>query len=145
MLVFGMGFNAAQQMRVAAADMVPPRLRAQALGVVALGSLVGIAISPLLMALPEGIAGRTGHEAIALPWLMLPLLLLLGMVLVTFVRPDPKEIGINIERYFPDYTPPPKLPRRAAAADSAPGACCASCRRGSQSFRTAPARATWRS
>src|SRR3989304_1500846 len=35
MLIFGMGFNAAQQLRVAAADMFPPRLRAQALGYVA--------------------------------------------------------------------------------------------------------------
>jgi MFS family permease len=110
MLLFGMGFNAAQQSRVAAADMVPPRLRAQALGFVATGSLIGIAISPMLMWLSEGIAARTGHEAIALPWLMFPTLLLLGMVLVTFVRPDPKEIGLNLQRYFPDYTPPPKLP-----------------------------------
>jgi MFS family permease len=114
MLVFGMGFNSAQQMRVAAADMVPPRIRAQALGFVATGSLVGIAISPILMAISEGVAGRTGHEAIALPWLMFPTLLLLGMVLVTFVRPDPKEIGMHLERYFPDYTPPPKLPREQA-------------------------------
>jgi MFS family permease len=111
MLVFGMGFNAAQQLRVAAADMVPPRIRAQALGFVATGSLVGIAISPFLMWLSEGIARHTGHEAIALPWLMFPVLLLLGMALVTFVHPDPKEIGMHLERYFPDYTPPPKLPR----------------------------------
>src|SRR5215218_3968034 len=40
MLVFGMGMNAAQQLRVAATDMFPPQLRAQALGYVALGSLV---------------------------------------------------------------------------------------------------------
>ena len=49
MLIFGMGFNAAQQLRVAAADMFPPRLRAQALGFVATGSLVGLVISPVLM------------------------------------------------------------------------------------------------
>jgi MFS family permease len=65
----------------------------------------------MLMGLSEIVAGRTGHEAIALPWLMFPALLLTGMVLVTFVRPDPKEIGTHIERYFPDYTPPPRLPR----------------------------------
>ena len=35
MLIFGMGFSAAQQMRVAATDMYPPRLRALALGFVA--------------------------------------------------------------------------------------------------------------
>jgi MFS family permease len=107
-LIFGMGFNAAQQMRVAAADMFPPRLRAMALGFVATGSLIGLVISPVLMWISEIIASHTGLEPIALPWLMVPTLILVGMILVTFVRPDPKEIGMNLERYYPDYTPQPK-------------------------------------
>ena len=107
-LIFGMGFNAAQQMRVAAADMFPPRLRAMALGFVATGSLIGLVISPVLMWISEIIASHTGLEPIALPWLMVPTLILVGMILVTFVRPDPKRIGMNLERYYPDYTPPPK-------------------------------------
>jgi MFS family permease len=119
MLVFGMGMNAAQQLRVGAADMFPPRLRAQALGFVATGSLVGLAISPLLMWLSEGIAARTGHEAVALPWLMVPTLILFGMLLVTFVRPDPKEIGMNLERYYPDYKPSPRLTPEQQTAFSA--------------------------
>jgi MFS family permease len=28
------------------------------------------------------------------------------MVLIHFVRPDPKEIGMNLQRYYPNYTPP---------------------------------------
>src|SRR5262245_41293991 len=98
MLIFGMGISAAQQMRVAATDMFPPRLRALALGFVATGSLIGIAISPLLMWAAELLAGRTGVEPIALPWLMVPALILAGMALVTFVQPDPREIGINLAR-----------------------------------------------
>lgn len=109
MLIFGMGFNAAHQLRVGAADMFPPRLRAQALGFVATGSMLGLVISPFMMWLSEGIAARTGHEAIALPWLMVPTLIFFGMVLVAMVRPDPKEIGMNLERYYPDYKPPPKI------------------------------------
>jgi len=62
------------------------------------------------MWLSEIIAGRTGLEAIALPWLMVPALILLGMVLVTFVRPDPKEIGMNLQHYYPDYKPPGRHP-----------------------------------
>ena len=108
MLIFGMGFNAAQQMRVAATDMFPPRLRAMALGFVAAGSLIGLVISPVLMWISEIIASQTGLEPIALPWLMVPTLILVGMVLVTFVQPDPKVIGMNLEHYYPDYTPPPK-------------------------------------
>jgi MFS family permease len=107
-LIFGMGFSAAQQMRVAATDMFPPRMRAMALGFVATGSLIGLVIGPVLTWLSEIIANQTGLEAIALPWLMVPVLILVGMVLVTFVRPDPKEIGMHLERYYPDYTPPSK-------------------------------------
>ena len=110
MLIFGMGFNAAQQLRVAATDMFPPWLRAQALGFVATGSLVGLAIGPFLMWLAEIIAARTGLEAIALPWLMVPTLIFFGMALVTFVRPDPKEIGMNLERYYPGYATPGRHP-----------------------------------
>jgi MFS family permease len=119
MLIFGMGFNAAQQLRVAAADMFPPRLRAMALGFVATGSLLGLVVSPILVWISEIVASRTGLEPIALPWLMVPTLILVGMVLVTFVQPDPREIGMHLERYYPDYTPPPKPPAGQRSAFSA--------------------------
>jgi MFS family permease len=108
MLIFSMGVSAAQQLRVAATDMYPPRMRGLALGFIATGSLVGIALSPLVMWLAEQIGLRTGLDAIGLPWLMLPALILAGMVLVKFVQPDPKEIGMNLERYYPDYKLPPR-------------------------------------
>ena len=108
MIVFTMGVSAGQQLRVAAADMYPPRMRGLALGFIATGSLVGVALSPLVMALAEMVSARTGHSALGLPWLMMPALILAGMMLVTFVRPDPKEIGMNLQRYYPDYAPPPK-------------------------------------
>ena len=53
MLIFGMGFSAAQQLRVAATDMYPPRLRAMALGFVAAGAMLGLVIAPVLMWLSE--------------------------------------------------------------------------------------------
>jgi MFS family permease len=107
MVLFTMGVSAAQQLRVAATDMYPPRMRGLALGFVATGSLAGIALSPLVMGLAELVAKRTAIEPIGLPWLMLPLLIVAGMALVTYVRPDPKEIGQNLQRYYPDYSPPP--------------------------------------
>jgi MFS family permease len=117
MTIFGMGFNAAQQLRVAAADMFPPQLRAMALGFVASGSIIGLVISPILMWLSEGIARRHGLEPLALPWLMVPTLILMGMVLVTWVKPDPKQIGLNLSRYYPDHVAPPEL--RVAAEPNA--------------------------
>jgi MFS family permease len=108
MVIFTMGVSAGQQLRVAATDMYPPRMRGLALGLIATGSLGGIALSPLVMGLAEVVARRTGTDAIALPWLMLPVMIVGGMMLVKFVRPDPKEIGQNLQRYYPDYVPPPK-------------------------------------
>lgn len=108
MTLFTMGVSAAQQLRVAATDMYPPRMRGLALGFVATGSLVGIALSPLVMGIAEMVSQRTGHDPIGLPWLMLPALIIGGMLLVMLVQPDPKEIGQNLERYYPGYVAPPK-------------------------------------
>jgi MFS family permease len=104
-LIFGMGMAAAHQLRVAVADMFPPSLRAEALGYVALGSIVGLAISPVLVAAAERVAPGLNQDPLALPWLMLPVLIVTGMVLVTFIRPDPKEIGQNLAHYFPGVSP----------------------------------------
>lgn len=106
MLVFGMGMSAAQQLRVAATDMFPAPLRGQALGYLALGSLVGLVLSPLMISAAESVARGTDYHPLALPWLWQPALILLGMVLIALVRPDPKEIGMNLERYYPGYVPP---------------------------------------
>ncbi len=105
LLVFGMGMNAAQQLRVAATDMFPPHHRAQALGYVAMGSLVGLFISPLVVNGAEVFARYTGQDAMALPWFILPVLIIGGMIMITFVHPDPKEIGMNLDRYYPGYLP----------------------------------------
>jgi MFS family permease len=108
LFVFGMGMNASQQLRVAAADMAPPRMRAQALGYVALGSLVGVVSSPIIVSISEKLAPSFKMEPLALAWMILPVLIVTGIVLISFVRPDPKEIGMNLSKYYPGYTPPPR-------------------------------------
>jgi MFS family permease len=106
LLIFGMGMAAAHQLRVAVTDMFPPSLRAEALGYLALGSIAGLAISPVLVTAAEHAAPGLGQDPLALPWLMLPVLIITGMVLVTFIRPDPKEIGQNLAHYYPGASPP---------------------------------------
>jgi MFS family permease len=110
MTVFGMGMNGAQQLRIAATDMFLPNHRAQALGYIAMGSLVGLVISPLVVGFTESLSHRLGQDPLALPWFMLPLLIIAGMGLIAFVRPDPKEIGMRLEHYYPGYKAPPALP-----------------------------------
>ncbi len=101
LLVFGMGMNAAQQMRVAATDMFPSRMRAQALGYVAIGSLIGLCVMPAIIYFTDGYAKAHGYEPLALPWFAMPLLIIPGMLLVSQIRPDPKHIGQNLAEYYP--------------------------------------------
>jgi MFS family permease len=103
MLLFGMGMNVAQQLRVAATDMYPPPLRARALGFVMTGSVIGVVLSPLLVHVGERLAPAFGQHALAMAWFTLPLLILPGMVLVSRISPDPKEIGQNLGRYYDGY------------------------------------------
>lgn len=109
LLIFAMGMNAAQQLRVAATDMFLPHMRAQALGYISLGSLAGLAISPLVVYGAERFSPQIGINALSLPWFFLPVLILVGMFLISFIHPDPKEIGQNLQRYYEGYVPPPKL------------------------------------
>lgn len=120
LLVFGMGMNAAQQMRVAATDMFPARFRARALGYLALGSLVGLLVSPTVINFSESYARKTGYEPLALPWFFLPFLIVPGMILVTFVRPDPKEIGRNLAQYYPNFVSPAAQKRETEVSDFHP-------------------------
>ncbi len=105
-LVFGMGMSASQQLRVAATDMFPSHMRARALGYLALGSLGGLLVSPIVVNTTEGLARRVGVDPLALPWFAMPLLIFFGMAAVGFVRPDPKVIGQNLADYYPGYHAP---------------------------------------
>jgi MFS family permease len=119
MLIFGMGMAAAYQMRVAVTDMFPPQLRAQALGYVSLGSLGGLVMGPLLVSLAEIVAPGLGREPLSLPWLLLPVLIVLGMLIVSFVRPDPKQIGSELDRHYPGFALPSRPPAVAGSDFSA--------------------------
>jgi len=110
MLVFAMGMNAAAQLRVAATDMFLPHMRARALGYIAMGSMAGLAVSPLVVYGSEHSAPLLGVDALSLPWFFLPILIVIGMALIGFIRPDPKEIGQNLHRYYPGYVAPPARP-----------------------------------
>jgi len=110
-LVLGLGTGAVQQLRVAAADMYPPSRRAEGLGLVLTGSLVGALIGPILIKISELIADDVGLEAIALAWFFVPIAVVASLIMVLKVRPDPKDIASNLVDYYPDYTPP-EIPQR---------------------------------
>ncbi len=102
-LIFGSGVGAVQQMRVAAADMYPPSRRGEGISLVAMGSLFGSGISPLLVWLAERLGKLLGINEIALAWLLVPVLVLPCFLLVKSIRPDPKQIALEMEKYYPAW------------------------------------------
>lgn len=114
LLMFGMGMNGAQQMRVGVTDMFPPSMRGQALGYLALGSLFSLLLSPLMVNLADKISKATGVEPLGMPWFFMPVLIIAGGIFVTFVKPDPKVIGMNLREYWTDL--PPTVKQEAATS-----------------------------
>src|SRR5215467_358584 len=107
-LVFGAGVSAGYQLRVAATDMYPPRRRAQGLGFVLTGSLLGALGAPVLITAAQTWSGPVGLDPLALTWILVPAVIVPGIGLVLAVHPDPKEIAADLGRYHPGYSPPPE-------------------------------------
>src|SRR5262249_50512159 len=105
-LVFGAGVSAGYQMRVAAADMYLPSQRAQGLGYVLTGSLVGALGGPILITVAQASSVGLGFDPLAFTWLLAPGVIVPGIGLVLAIRPDPKDIAANLERYSPRYRAP---------------------------------------
>jgi MFS family permease len=107
-VVFGAGVSAGYQLRVAAADMYPPRWRAQGLGFVLTGSLLGALGGPVLITAAQTWSGPLGLDPLALTWILVPAVIVPGIGLVLAIHPDPKEIAADLGRYYPGYCPPPE-------------------------------------
>jgi len=100
LMVFGLGVGAGQQLRLAAADLYPPDRRAQGLGYVLTGSLVGVVGGPTLITLAQRLGPGLGVDPIALAWLLVPIVLIPSMGLVFLIRPDPKDIAAHLGSYY---------------------------------------------
>lgn len=107
MLALGLGIGAAHQLRVAAADMYPPARRAEGLGMVLTGSLLGVFVGPGLVLAAQNVAPSVGLNPLGLSWLFVPVVGLPSLYVLWLVRPDPKEIATNLGRYYPGYSAPP--------------------------------------
>ncbi len=108
--VFGLGVAATQQLRVGVTDMYPGRRRGEALGYLLTGSLLGTMIGPILIRTSESLSGPFGIDPLALPWLLVPVLVLPVFFIVLSVRPDPKEIAANLGDYWPGEESPKRGP-----------------------------------
>src|SRR5512134_504380 len=93
--------------RTAAGDMYPPERRARGIALVLVGAVFGAAVfSPLL-------SGRElDGDSLALLWLAGSAFMLVGLVLVLLVRPDPKRIAEQLAAGTPAAVPRPAAPLR---------------------------------
>ncbi len=81
--------------RAAAGDMYPPERRARGISYVLFGSVFGAILGPAVFG--PLFAGRDlDASALTVPWLAAAGISLIALVLITFVRPDPKEIAERI-------------------------------------------------
>jgi MFS family permease len=106
LVTFGLGMNAVQQLRIAATDMYPPSRRAEGLGYVLTGSLLGVLGGPVVVSYASARAPGLGLDPMGLAWMLIPLVLVPSLALVFLVRPDPKDIAEHLDRYYPGYSGP---------------------------------------
>ena len=78
--------------RAAAADMYPPARRARGISYVLFGALFGAALGPLVFR-PLFAGKELDTEALVLPWIAAAGIMVVGLVLVLSIRPDPRTIA----------------------------------------------------
>jgi MFS family permease len=81
--------------RAAAADMYPPARRARGISYVLFGALFGAALGPLVFR-PLFAGKELDTEALVIPWIAAAGIMVIGLVLVLCVRPDPRTIAIAL-------------------------------------------------
>lgn len=106
MAVLGLGAGVGMQLRVAAVDMYPPARRAEGLGYMLTGSVVGAWIAPVMVWAAELLSDWTGADSVGIAWFLVPMALIPSVVAIRMVRPDPKVIAANLSHYWPFYEAP---------------------------------------
>jgi MFS family permease len=95
--------------RAAAGDMYPPARRARGIALVVAGAVFGAILGPLVFS--PLLSGRDlDGDSLALLWLAGSAFMVVGLVLVLFVRPDPKRIAELLAVGTPAAEPRPPAP-----------------------------------
>jgi MFS family permease len=97
-VTIGAGAGTALLGRAAVADMYPPERRGRAVGRLLVAGTIGAVGGPPLAGAIHSLAARSGVETpLIAPWLLVPVLAAVGLVLVLSLRPDPRELAVGDE------------------------------------------------
>ena len=112
-VLLGLGFGANTQLRVAAGDMYPVKLRASGIGTVLTFSVFGAFLSPLLISLVNldcinlfvfdiclTDLNLEEFDELTMIWGFIPFFLLPIFLFIFYIKPDPIDIAKNIEKYW---------------------------------------------
>jgi MFS family permease len=132
LVIFGFALVGASQgivllARAAAADLYPPERRARGISYVLLGALFGAAAGPLVFR--PLLAGKELElDALVLPYLAAGAIMVVALVLVLSIRPDPKRVAelMGGEGYRPVPARPLREILRSRGVPGALGAAVAS-------------------
>jgi MFS family permease len=91
--------------RTAAGDMYPPARRARGISYVLFGSVFGAILGPTVFG-PMFAGKDVALDSLTVPWLVAGGISLVALVIVQFVRPDPKQIAEMIGSHEGETTEP---------------------------------------
>lgn len=91
-MIVGAGAGTVTLVRAAGGDMYPPEKRARGIAYVLSGAVFGAVLGPAVFG-PIFAGRHLAPEELMVPWLAAGGLMLVGLVLVLAVRPDPLEIA----------------------------------------------------
>ena len=99
--------NAAVQLgRFAAAEVNPPNQRGRAISLVVLGGVIGTVLSRVLAVPVSNFAVGIGMDELAGAYITTLALFAIASFLVFIgLRPDPREVGLEVAKQFPESTP----------------------------------------
>ncbi len=88
--------------RFVAAEVNPPHMRGRAVAFVVLGGTMGSVLGPLIIEESSSAARRFGLEALSGPYLVAAILFLMAaLVMFLFLRPEPKQIALDLAEQYP--------------------------------------------
>ncbi|MGA2332898.1 MAG: MFS transporter [Syntrophales bacterium] len=106
LVLVGIARSAVDLGRFAAAEIHLPAKRGRAISNVVLGSTVGAVFGPLLVGPTGRLAIEAGFPELAGPYgLGFAVLVLAAILIFTGLRPDPRDIGRELARIYPESAP----------------------------------------